>query len=192
MAHPRRSPEEIERGLTALILAGSSTKASEACGISADTLRTWKRDHREQYDRLCESIEPQVVKKIAAEAENLAIRIADREAKIIASLDDTKIAELEAKDLAATLRNLSTAKALQIDKLSSPLRERPGYGGNAGLDVEGLMMRMLRAMGQQAPIPVLNEASVDSDVVDAVPLTPPSNNANAHDESPSSPASSST
>jgi hypothetical protein len=60
------------------------------------------------------------VKKIAAEAESLVLQIADREAAILKSFTDDEIAGLDPKDKAATLRNLSTSKALQIDKLSSP------------------------------------------------------------------------
>jgi hypothetical protein len=187
MAHPRRSPEEIERGLTALILAGSSTRASEETGIPDGTLRSWKRDYADQYDRLCNDLEPRVVQKIAAEAESIVLSIADRERQIIESLTDDQIHRLEPKDKAATLRNLSTSKALQIDKLSSPLRERPSHV-NPSTDIEGLMMRMTRALGQQKPISVLNEAHIDSDAVPLrdsadVPLSTASHDANAPESS---------
>jgi transposase-like protein len=153
----RYSPEEIERGLTALILAGSSTRASQETGISEDTLRSWKRIHADQYDRLTRDLEPRVVQKIAAEAESLVLSIADRERAILASFSDEEIQGLDAKDKAATLRNLTTSKALQIDKLSSPLRERPSHV-QQGSDVEGLMMRMARLLGHEAPKHVENQA----------------------------------
>jgi transposase-like protein len=120
----RYSPEERERGLTTLILAGSSPKASKLTGIPEATLKAWRRDHHERYEQLQDELEPRIVKKIAAEAESLVLRIADREAKILESFTDDEIMSLDPKDKAATLRNLSTSKALQVDKVSSPLRER--------------------------------------------------------------------
>jgi transposase-like protein len=142
----RYSPEEIERGLTALILAGSSEAASQTCGIQATTLRDWKNTHRDRYDRIARDIEPQVVQRIAAEAENLALRIADREAAILRSMTDSDLAELKPAEKAATLRNLSTSKALQIDKLSSPLRERPSHVQH-GNDAATLLASVARKLG---------------------------------------------
>jgi hypothetical protein len=69
------SPEDIERGLTALILAGSSTVAEEVCGIKATTLRTWKVKHADQYERLQRDLEPRIVQKIAGESEGVVSRI---------------------------------------------------------------------------------------------------------------------
>jgi transposase-like protein len=155
----RYSPEERERGLTTLILAGSSTKASEILGISEDTLRCWKREHRDQYERLQTELEPRVVKKIAAEAESLVLQIADREAAILKSFTDTEIAGLDPKDKAATLRNLSTSKALQIDKLSSPLRERPSHV-QQGRDLDQVVSAMARLVGFDA-------TSTATEIVDA-------------------------
>lgn len=171
----RYSPEEIERGLTALVLAGSSSQASEITGIDDATLRTWKSKHRDNYDRLAKDLESQVVDKIAAEAENLAIRIAEVEAKIIAGLDDAAIKTLDAKDMASTLRNLSTSKALQIDKLSSPLRERPSHvQQDSG---EHLLTSIARLLGK--PIPVTNEAEPQHIETSAVPLSTGSDDPNA-------------
>jgi transposase-like protein len=151
------TPEDRERGLTALVLAGSSTIAEKECGIPATNLRDWKSKYRDEYDRLAKDLEPKVVDKIAAEAESMALRIAEREAEIIRRLTDQKIDDLNGKDMASALKNLSTAKALQIDKLSSPLRERPSHV-QQGNDMEGLLIRMARAMGIQQPTQVPNEA----------------------------------
>jgi hypothetical protein len=40
---------------------------------------------------------------------------------------EAEVDSLDAKDLAGAFRNVTTSKALQIDKLSSPLRERPSH-----------------------------------------------------------------
>jgi transposase-like protein len=165
------SPEERERGLTTLILAGSSVKASELTGITEPTLRDWKREHRDQYERLQEELEPRVVKKIAAEAESLVLQIADREAAILKSFTDVEIAGLDAKDKAATLRNLSTSKALQIDKLSSPLRERPSHV-QQGRDLDQVVSAMARLVGFDA-------TATATEIVDVVPLPSPSAPLNA-------------
>jgi transposase-like protein len=143
------SPEERERGLTTLILAGSSLKASAITGIPHTTLRDWKHEHSDQYERLQTELEPRIVKKIAAEAESLVLKIADREAKILESFTDAQIQSLDPKDKAATLRNLSTSKALQIDKLSSPLRERPSHVQQAR-DLDQVVHAMARLVGFDA------------------------------------------
>lgn len=168
MAYPRRSPEEVERGLTALILAGSSEKASEACGIPAGTLRAWKCEKPEQYERLQNELEPRIVKKIAGEAEGIVLRLADLQHQALDQFEAT-MHELKPSEAAAASRNLATTSALYVDKHSSPLRERPGYGGNTGLDVEGLMIRMARAMGIQH---VPNQAEIESTAVESTSSVP--------------------
>jgi hypothetical protein len=158
MAKRRRySPEEIERGLTALILAGSSIPASEVCGIPAPTLRAWKRDNEDQYARLQDDLEPRIVKKIAGESESLVVRIFDLQRATLDQYEQT-MHELKPAEAAAASRNLATTSALYVDKHSSPLRERPGYGNNQGADIEALMMRMARLLGHEAPKHVENQA----------------------------------
>lgn len=170
------SLEDRERGLTAWVLAGSSIKASELTGISDSTLRDWKQEDPDRFDKLREDLEPRVVKKIAAEAESLAIQIAEREAKLLDSLDDAAIAKLEAKDIAGTLRNLSTSKALQLDKVSSPLRERPSHV-QPTMDLEGLKRQLARSLG-------FDIDSTAEEMPAAVTLTTESAESNARDVPP--------
>jgi transposase-like protein len=165
MARRRRySPEEIERGLTALILAGSSTAASEATGINASTLREWKQDHAEQYERIQSNIEPRIVQKIAGESEGIVVRLAGLQHRTLDQYEQT-MHELKPAEAAAASRNLATTSALYIDKHSSPLRERPSHV-QQGSDVEGLMMRMARLLGHEAPKQLPNQA-IDSTAQDA-------------------------
>jgi transposase-like protein len=157
MARRRRySPEEIERGLTALILAGSSREAAEATGINASTLREWKADHPDQYARLQQDLEPRIVQKIAAEAEGIVVRLANIQHTVLDQFEQSAH-ELKPAELAAASRNLATTSALYVDKHSSPLRERPSHV-QQGSDVEGLMMRMARLLGHEAPKHVENQA----------------------------------
>jgi transposase-like protein len=173
--------EDRERGMTTLILAGSSRKAGELTGISEDTLRAWKREHRERYEQLQDELEPRVVKKIAAEAESLVLQIADREAAILQSFTDDEIKSLDPKDKAATLRNLSTSKALQVDKVSSPLRERPSHV-QQGRDLDQVVSAMARLVGFDA---TSTAVEVRDPVPSSVPLIPASTDLNAP-EHPSS------
>jgi hypothetical protein len=176
MAHPRRSPEEIERGLTALILAGSSVKAEEVCGIPQGTLRAWKSQHPEQYERLQNDLEPRIVKKIAGEAEGIVLRLADLQHQVLSEFEET-MGDLKPAELAAASRNLATTSALYVDKHSSPLRERPSHVQQDG-DMQGLLMRMARAMGTTY---VPNEADHEGT---AVSLISESSVANAQDTGP--------
>jgi transposase len=178
------SLEERKRGLSAVVLAGSSLKASDLVGIPSSTLREWIAENREEYERLREELEPQVVKKIAAEAETLVLRIAEREAQILDALDEHTIGKMEGKDLAGTLRNLSTSKALQVDKVSSPLRERPSHVQH-GQNVEELVHRMARFLGESP------QTIVDATVVDESPgrtLMAESGELNAHGPQSASPS----
>jgi hypothetical protein len=156
---PRRrySPEEIERGLTALILAGSSHAAEAECGIPAPTLRDWKLKHPEQYERIQTNVEPRIVQKIAGMAEGMVIRLGDLQHRTLDQYEQT-MHELKPAEAAAASRNLATTSALYIDKHSSPLRERPSHV-QQGSDVEALMMRMARLLGHEAPKHVLNQAT---------------------------------
>lgn len=176
MAHPRRSPEEIERGLTALILAGSSTKAAEACGIPDATLRAWKRQHPDIYERLQNDLEPRIVKKIASEAEGIVLRLAEIQHDVLDQFDKTKH-ELKPSELAAASRNLATTSALYVDKHSSPLRERPSHV-QQGTDLEGALAIMARAMGAQH---VTNLAESQTTEIPQPPLITESTSVNAHE-----------
>jgi hypothetical protein len=56
----------------------------------------------------------------------MAIRLAQAEVALAEKLVEAlERDELPAKELSGALRNITTSKALQVDKLSSPLRGRP-------------------------------------------------------------------
>jgi transposase-like protein len=154
----RYSPEEVERGLATLVIAGSSLKASEITQIPDDTLRSWKREHLDRYEELRHELEPKIARTIAAEAEQLAIRTAQLEHKILDDFTDDDIGKLKPADKASTLRNLATARAISIDKVSSPLRERPSHV-QPSHGLHDLLGQVAKVLG--LPQPVKNEA-VDS------------------------------
>jgi hypothetical protein len=149
MGAPVHSPEDVERGLAALVIAGSSIRASEVTGINDSTLREWKLKHAERYEQLRHELEPQVARTIAAEAEHLTQRVFAIEHKILDTFTDEEIDQLKPADKASALRNLQTVAALGIDKLSSPLRERPSHVQH-GTSPDELVARMARALGFDA------------------------------------------
>jgi transposase-like protein len=120
------SHEDKERGLAALVIAGSSQKASELTGISDSTLRSWRTANPERYEKLRTELHGKVAEQIASDAEEMAQRLYRIEVKMADKLE-AEIDTLNAKDLSGAFRNVSTSKALQIDKVSSPLRERPSH-----------------------------------------------------------------
>jgi hypothetical protein len=130
----RYSPAEIDKGLSAYILSGdSAARAAELLkgydGEKAPVRQTidyWAEKHSDRLHELREELHPQIAKKIAADAEGMAIRLAQAEVAIAEKLVEAlERDELPAKELSGALRNITTSKALQVDKLSSPLRGRP-------------------------------------------------------------------
>jgi hypothetical protein len=128
------TPAEIDKGLSAYILSGdSATKAAELLrsydGSGApvrQTITYWAEKHSDRLHELREELHPQIAKKIAADAEGMAIRLAQAEVALAEKLVEAlERDELPAKELSGALRNITTSKALQVDKLSSPLRGRP-------------------------------------------------------------------
>jgi hypothetical protein len=148
---PRRrySPEEIERGLATLAIAGNSIKAAELTGFPDKTIREWKRTHPERYETLRTELHAKVAEQIASEAEHVAQRLGDLEHLMVDRLEKN-IDQLEPRDLPGALRNVTTSKALQMDKIHGPVRERPAYV-NKGTDILDLMGRMARLLGHETP-----------------------------------------
>jgi hypothetical protein len=126
------------------------------------TLAKWATEvYSDRYHELREELAPQVAKKIAAEAEALAFKLAEAEVLLAEQLvTAAENGELPAKELSGALRNLSTSKALQVDKLSSPLRGRPTVvHGHA--DPSELLAQLSRKLGigQNDGTPALGEGS---------------------------------
>lgn len=123
--------ETIERALLMIALhGGSPTQASQALRkqgvrISKQTLHDWKTArYPERYQEICDEASSQLANRIAAEAEQFMVHASRVELKALRALE----ADLEAgqiKDVASALRNITTAKALNNDKIASPLRGRP-------------------------------------------------------------------
>jgi transposase-like protein len=164
LTKPRRkfSVEEKERALTALVLASSSVQAEEVTGIPARTLRQWKTELADDYERIRSDMAPEIAKRVASDAEALARDIAEVERRLLARFDDATIASLPARDVSTSLRNLSVSKGLQIDKISSPLRERPSHVNHTA-DFEEIINKLGRQLGIR-PEPVTDAVVIPAEL----------------------------
>jgi transposase-like protein len=104
----RYSLEDRERGLAALVIAGSSIRASEVTGISDATLRTWKQENPDRYEALRHELEPQVARTIAAEAETIALKLSQVEHDLADALTPDVIGALKPSDVASTAVELES------------------------------------------------------------------------------------
>jgi hypothetical protein len=163
------TPTEVDRALSAAVFTGGNwTRAHELLvsygdkAPSRDAIRQWATEkHADRYHELREELAPQVAKKVAAEAEALAFKLSEAEDLLAEQLiAAAQRGELPAKEISGALRNVSTSKALQMDKLSGPVRGRPTViHGHA--DPSELLERLARKVGiaQNDRTPALGEGS---------------------------------
>ncbi len=127
----RYTEEEIERGLTQMALCGGNRRLAaerlEQMGhpIPPDTLRNWAEHRRpDRYAKICAEQAPALAQRIAAEAEGFALELAEAE-KATLEVYMRGLHTIKASDAAGALRNITTSKSLNVDRISSPLRGRP-------------------------------------------------------------------
>jgi crotonobetainyl-CoA:carnitine CoA-transferase CaiB-like acyl-CoA transferase len=133
MGAKRYTPAEIDKALSAYVLTGGNAlqasqllKSYDGHGPSDVQIGRWTESHADRLHELREELHPQVAKKIASDAEGLALKLAEAETLITERLLlAVQAGTLPDKELSGALRNVTTSKALQVDKLSSPLRGRP-------------------------------------------------------------------
>src|SRR5947207_7390489 len=81
---PKRSkyaPADIERGLLALALTGTNAaKAAQTSGIPQTTLKTWRHEHADRYDAICQEQAPKIERTIAQQARAFIVQAAEVEA----------------------------------------------------------------------------------------------------------------
>lgn len=110
------SEEEIERGLRMLAALNSSTTAEARTGIPSSTLRYWRRHkHAARYDRIRQEMMPRIQKEMAEQAEAAALEQGEVAMEILNQLR-TRIADMKPADAASALRNVETAKGINVDK----------------------------------------------------------------------------
>jgi hypothetical protein len=126
--------EDKERGMAALIVSGSSAKASELTGIPASTLREWKKEHPERYEALRTELHGKVAEQIASDAEEMAQRLYRIEVKM-ADSSKPKSTASDAKDLAGAFRNVTT-RAKRYRSTSSVSRLESARHVQQGRDLD--------------------------------------------------------
>jgi hypothetical protein len=108
-----------QRGLLALALGGGSLRRAAAMsGISENTLKEWRGRFREEYERVCRDVAPRLEAIVVNECYARVIALGELETlameKLEAALANN---EIPARDLPGALRNITTSKAINVDKI---------------------------------------------------------------------------
>jgi hypothetical protein len=108
-----------ERGLLALALCGGNRwRAAETSGIPEYTLKMWKEKHREDYERVCRDVAPRLESIVVNESYARVIALGELEALAMEKLEAAlRNDEIPARDLPGALRNITTSKAINVDKI---------------------------------------------------------------------------
>jgi hypothetical protein len=122
--------EEIDRALVEAALCDGNTHAAhrnlkaQGINIPRPTIEGWvRRVHSQRYQQLRAELVPRIHAKIAAECEDTAELAGQLEREMLVKLaKDYK--ELAPRDQAGAIRNVSTTKAINVDK-AALLRGQP-------------------------------------------------------------------
>lgn len=119
---PTYDPEQVERGLIALAECNGNGRkaerllAQDGISIAQATLYEWKNHRKvEQYERVKAEVLPKVRLKAAERHMDLSDRLMDTEGLILERLNQN-VDNLDPRDLAGSLRNVSTSGAIHTDK----------------------------------------------------------------------------
>lgn len=146
----RWTPEEIDSALTAYILLGSAEKAAQACRdadlpVPARTLTGWLRKHASRLQELERDIAPQVAERIAARSERIALLAVETEEKLLQKVNEG-VERMKPEAAAQALKNVTTSKALQFDRIAGPVRGRPNVVVQR-LDSDAVMRQLANRLG---------------------------------------------
>jgi hypothetical protein len=147
----RYTDSEIELGLRAMAIAsGNARKAStllrrQGIKIPRTTLQVWATDlHVDRYRRIQREEMPAIYDRIAERSERIVDDLGELEAQLVEQMRE-QAPDLSPRDTASTLRNVTVAKAVNIDK-ASVIRGRPTeITGN--LDVNELLRQFKQRWG---------------------------------------------
>lgn len=124
------SADELELALNILAMEGGRpTRASEllatqGLNVPKETLQHWKTRWADRYHQICDNLQDERAQRMAAQAEDVALRAAELELLLLEDLRN-KRADLKAPELAGAVRNVTTTKTLNVEKVINPLRGRP-------------------------------------------------------------------
>lgn len=124
------SPEDVDRGLLALAIHGAATRAATALEqqghhIPERTLADWRTRHADRYHEIANQHARRVEDVIVQQARDAALMAGALEQDLMHRLA-TKAGELEAKDLANSVKNVTTTKGINVDKFLT-LTGRPNH-----------------------------------------------------------------
>ncbi len=127
--------------------------------VSRDTLGRWLGDDAiaGRYREIVAEVAPRLEEEAVAQARAIMHRAAERERDLLDRLDDREMPPRDVASLASALRNLSTSKALQADKVILPLTGRASTYHGVAADAEA----NLRALAR------FGVATVDAEVIEA-------------------------
>lgn len=121
-----QSPEDLERALSTIVLAGGTAAASRKLGIPRQTLDDWKRRHEDRFFELRDELIPEINKRVAAENEDFIREAHEVRRKALRKTQEKLDAEkLSARDAGSVVRDISSSIAVSRDKVVAPLRREP-------------------------------------------------------------------
>lgn len=129
----RYTLEQKELALHTLALTGNRYEHAcdllrnhpEGFDVSRQLLHRWATHQLpDRYEEIRTQVSQQVAQRVANQAEEIALAAGNLELQLIQDLE-AKRTDMDARDVATAIRNISTTKALNIDKISSPIRGRP-------------------------------------------------------------------
>jgi hypothetical protein len=147
----RYTDSEIELGLRALAIASGNTRkastllARQGIKIPRTTLQLWASDlYADRYRQIQRDLMPAIYDRIAEDSERIVQDLAELEAELVDQMRE-QVGDLAPRDTPGAIRNVSVAKAVNIDK-ASVIRGRPAeITGN--LDVNELLRQFEQRWG---------------------------------------------
>lgn len=114
----RFSPEDIERGLTAIAITGNSYAASEQTGFSDRTLRSWQHKYPARLAEIQAGRAQLIEQACVEEFRQIVYEGAKGTRKAITKAQEAlDTLPIDAKDASTTAKNLATAAAIATDKV---------------------------------------------------------------------------
>jgi len=126
------SPDTLELALNVLAMEGgrprrtSELLATQGIHIPHQTLGDWKERWADRYHEICTNLQEQRAERMANAAEDVAIRAATLELELLDQLANQK-SQLKPAETASAIRNVTTTKTLNVEKVINPLRNRPSH-----------------------------------------------------------------
>lgn len=156
--HAVYSDEEIEHALTTLARhSGNAEAAARELPQVRNTLDKWRKVYADRYREIQEQVIPEIRARVAERQAELAEKLADAEelalAETVAALPD-----LEARDKAGALRNISTSKGITLTHLQAYQAPPPDPTAGSVADVFerlgklGLLAKPVEAEATEEPV----------------------------------------